>query len=82
MKIGGEYRLRNIGARNWLKFAVELRLDGGELSERIKDMAISLSDHATAVEKELGSEGLAHVIIGRLAARVKARAQTCQRLLS
>jgi hypothetical protein len=66
-------------SRNWLKFAVEFRLDSAELSERIKDMAISLSDHAIAVEKELESEGLAHVIIGRLASRVKARAQTCQR---
>jgi hypothetical protein len=26
MKIGGEYRLRNIGLRNWKKFAVDLHL--------------------------------------------------------
>ena len=64
MKVGGEYRLRNIGSRNWLKFAVDLRLDGARLSKRIKDVAISLSDHATAVEKELEAEGPAHVIIG------------------
>ncbi len=82
MKIGGEHRLRNIGSRNWLKFEVELRLNGAELSERIKEMAVSLADHATAIEKEFESEGLAHVIIGRLAARVKARAQSCQFLPS
>ena len=82
MKVGGEYRLRNIASRNWMKFAVELRLDSAELSDRIKDMAISLSNHATAIEKELASEGLAHVIIGRLAAKVKARTISCHRLMS
>jgi serine/threonine-protein kinase HipA len=82
MKIGGEYRLRNIGSRNWQKFAVELRLDGAELSKRIKDMAVSLSDHAAEVVKELESEGLSHVTIGRLAARVRTRVVSCRRLLS
>jgi serine/threonine-protein kinase HipA len=82
MKIGGEYRLRNIGSRNWQKFAVELRLDGAELSKRIEDMAVSLSDHTTEIEKELESEGLSHVTIGRLAARVRIRAVSCRRLLS
>jgi serine/threonine-protein kinase HipA len=82
MKIGGEYRLRNIGSRNWQKFAVELRLDGAELSKRIKDMAVSLSDHTTEIEKELESEGLSHVTIGRLATRVRTRAVSCRRLLS
>jgi serine/threonine-protein kinase HipA len=82
MKIGGEYRLRNIGPRNWQKFAMELRLDGAELSKRIKDMAVSLSDHATEIEKELESEGLSHMTIGRLAARVRTRAVSCRRLLS
>jgi serine/threonine-protein kinase HipA len=82
MKIGGEYRLRNIASRNWQKFAGELRLDSAELSKRIKDMAISLSDHATEIEKKLESEGLSHAIIGRLAARVKIRAVSCHRLLS
>ncbi len=82
MKIGGEYRLRNIGARNWQKFAAEFRLDDAELWERIKVMAVSLSDHAAAVEKELESEGFSHVTIGRLAARVRTRAISCHRLLS
>jgi len=82
MKIGGEYRLRNIGLRNWQKFAAELRLDGSRLLDRIKEMAISLSDHAIAIEKELESEGLSHAIIGRLAAKVKTRAIACRRLVS
>ena len=81
MKIGGEYRLRNIGLRNWQKFAAELRLDGSRLLDRIREMAISLSDHAIAIEKELESEGLSHAIIGRLAAKVKTRAIACRRLV-
>jgi serine/threonine-protein kinase HipA len=35
MKIGGEYRLRYIGLRNWKKFAVDLRLQEDWLIERI-----------------------------------------------
>jgi hypothetical protein len=51
-------------------------------SERIKNMANSLSDHATAVEKELESEGLVHVITGRLAAKVKDQGDSYRRLMS
>ena len=37
MKIGGEYRLSNIGLRSWHKFATELRLDEGLLDSSIED---------------------------------------------
>ncbi len=82
MKIGGEYRLRNIGERNWQKFAAGLRLDATRLRERIHEMAESLADQATPIEEKLEAEGLSHRILGQLAAKVKARAIFCHRLMS
>ena len=82
MKIGGEYRLSNIGLRSWQKFATELRLDEGLLIDRLKKMAASLPDHSATTLRELEGEGLSHVTITRLADRLKARADICQRQLS
>jgi HipA-like C-terminal domain len=58
MKIGGEYRLRNIGFRNWKKFALDLRLQEGLLIERIRAIAGSLPDHAATIQNELETAGL------------------------
>ncbi len=44
MKIGGEYRLRNIGLRHWQKLATALRLDDAELIDRIRAMVQALPD--------------------------------------
>ncbi len=79
MKIGGEYRLKNIGLRNWKKFALDLRLQGDWLIERIRAMASSLPDHAATIQNELEAAGLLHGTITRLARRLKARASSCQR---
>jgi hypothetical protein len=81
MKIGGEYRLRYIGLRNWKKFAVDLRLQEGWLIERIRAMAASLPDHAATIQNELETSGLLHGTITRLARRLKARASSCEKLL-
>jgi serine/threonine-protein kinase HipA len=82
MKIGGEYRLSNIGLRNWQKFAAELRLNEGLLVDRLKTMAAALPDYAATTLKELESEGVSHVTITRLPDRLKARAALCQRQLA
>ncbi|MGC1299366.1 MAG: type II toxin-antitoxin system HipA family toxin [Alloacidobacterium sp.] len=82
MKIGGEYRLKNIGVRNWQKLAAELRLDGAQLRERIQEMALLLSEQATTIEGKLVAEGLSHKILGQLAAKVKTRASACLRLMA
>jgi serine/threonine-protein kinase HipA len=81
MKIGGEYRLRYIGLRNWKKFAVDLRLREDWLIGRIRAMAGSLPDHAATIQNELEAAGLLHGTITRLARRLKARASSCEKLL-
>jgi serine/threonine-protein kinase HipA len=81
MKIGGEYRLRNIGLRHWQKLAAELRLDGTKLIDRIRTMAEALPDRATAIQKQIKGEGLSHVTVARLGTRLRTRAVACQSLL-
>jgi serine/threonine-protein kinase HipA len=81
MKIGGEYRLRNIGLRHWQKLAAELRLDEMKLIDRIRTMAQALPDQVTTIREQIEGEGLSHVTITRLCTRLKTRATACQRLL-
>ncbi len=81
MKIGGEYRLRNIGLRHWRKLATQLRLDDARLIDRIRAMAEALPDQAAAIQKQIEGEGLSHVTITRLWKRLATRAVACQRIL-
>jgi len=81
MKIGGEYRLRNIGLRHWQRFAAELHLDGDRLIKRMREMAGAFPRHIAAIEKQMKTEGLAHTTITRLARRLANRAQSCQQIL-
>lgn len=78
MKIGDEYRLRDIGLRHWQRLATPLRVDDEQLIDRISSMAQAISDQATAIRKQTEEEGLSHVTIPRLC---KTRAVACQRLL-
>ena len=71
MKIGGEYRLRNIGLRHWQRLATELRLDQAAIIDRIRVMASALPDYATDIQKQIEGEGLSHTTITRLSERLK-----------
>jgi serine/threonine-protein kinase HipA len=63
MKLGGEYRLRNIRLRPRKRFATDLRLDEPWLTGRIRTMAASVPDHATSIRNELVADGLSHITI-------------------
>lgn len=81
MKVGGEYRLRNIGLRHWQRLATELRLDDAKLIDRIRAMAQVMPDQAAAIQEQIAEEGLSHVTITRLCKRLETRAVACQKLL-
>jgi len=49
MKVGGEYRFRNIGLWHWQRLATETRLDECRTIDRVRTMAAALPDHATDV---------------------------------
>jgi serine/threonine-protein kinase HipA len=78
MKIGGEYRLRNIGLRHWHRLAADVRADGESLIARISTMAAGFPDLIATIQREVEAEGLSHPTISTLAQRIKSRAKLCQ----
>jgi serine/threonine-protein kinase HipA len=81
MKIGDEYRLRNIRPSHWRKLAVELKLDPGKTLRRVSDLAGQLADHVSTVKQQMVSEGLKHPIIPRLAEVVTKRAAAIRKMI-
>jgi serine/threonine-protein kinase HipA len=81
MKLGGEYRLRNIQQYHWRKLAEELRVDPEAMIHRVDDFARQLVDFLSEVRRRMTEEGLAHPIIGRLAEALAARASMCREIL-
>lgn len=81
MKIGGDYKLTQIGVREWEKFAREVRTDAEALIERIDSMARQLPDLVNGARTRAREEGLEHKIIERLATQLIERAAECRRVL-
>ncbi|MGY3695899.1 serine/threonine-protein kinase HipA [Bradyrhizobium sp. USDA 3240] len=81
MKVGGEYRLAQIGAREWQKFARETRFDAEKVIAGLNSLAELLPDNVSDVCTAAQAEGLDNVIIERLSAKLIERAKECQRLL-
>jgi serine/threonine-protein kinase HipA len=82
MRIGGSYRLRDIGRRNWEKLASELRFTDAALINRLMEFATILPDHVADTARQLHSEHLHHDLIDRLAGQLISRAEDCLRVLS
>lgn len=81
MRIGGEYRIRNIQWRHWVSFAAELRLDVDWMRQRMLKMAEMLPDHVKDLGSELASKGLAHPVIESLVSSLSGRADACLRMI-
>ena len=81
MKIGGEYRLRDIGLGHWQRLARDLRLDADTLVQRMRDMALALPDVLQDVRQAADADGLDHPLIARLTKMVTDRALRCAQLL-
>jgi serine/threonine-protein kinase HipA len=81
MKIGGEYKVSQIGLRQWQKFAREVRADVDQLVEVLIFMAKQLPDEVAAARARAQEEGLNHALVERLATQLIDRARECQRLL-
>jgi len=81
MKVGGEYRLRDIGARQWQKLAAEIRIDTDELLTRLRAMAKRLPDEVNAARVKAQREGLNKAFVARLAEELTKRAEACQKAL-
>jgi serine/threonine-protein kinase HipA len=81
MKVGSEYKLSQIGLRQWQKFAREARVDTDKLIERLIAMSKQLPDEANAALLRARDEGLAAAIVARLVTQLIERAGDCRRLL-
>lgn len=78
MKIGGEYRLRDIGLKHWRRFAEENRLDFEPVRSRISMMAAMLPDLAATVRDQIAAEGAPHPLNEKLASIFADRANWVQ----
>jgi serine/threonine-protein kinase HipA len=81
MKLGGEYRLRNISLHHWRKLAEELHVNHDAMIQRVDDLTRQLADHVSDIRRRMTGEGLTHPIIARLAEALRARAATCRDIL-
>ena len=81
MKLGGEYRLRNIYKNNWRKLAEQLRIEPDAMTSRVDDFARQLADRVPEMRARMAGEGVNHPIIGRLADALVARAARCRQIL-
>lgn len=82
MKVGGEYRIRDIGIRQWRKLAAEIRVDEGELMARLRATAARLPDEVNAARARAQHEGLNKALVARLAKELTNRAEACQKALA
>jgi serine/threonine-protein kinase HipA len=57
MKVGGEYRPRDIGLRQWRKLALEVRRDADVLVQRVRNLTAQLTDHVTHIRNRTSTPG-------------------------
>lgn len=81
MKVGGEYKLSQIGLQDWRKFARGLRIDADALIASMATMAEQIPDEVRAARDKAREEGLKEAVLDRLAKTLTERARTCERLL-
>jgi serine/threonine-protein kinase HipA len=81
MKIGGDYKLDQIGLRQWQKFAREMRLDADAFLARLTLTAKQLPDEVSTAKERARGQGLDAPVMERLAAQLVERGRECQRML-
>jgi len=79
MKIGGAYRLREIGSRNWEKFAAENKLSPKALQGRIAHLLEELPQKCRVTAGLLRTEGISHPVVDLLVETISARVNQCRK---
>jgi serine/threonine-protein kinase HipA len=82
MKLGGEYRFRNIQSRHWRKMAQEVRLDPDQVIARVNEFSGQVADHAADIARQMRKEGIDHPLIPRLSEALATRAADCRKILA
>jgi serine/threonine-protein kinase HipA len=81
MKIGNEYRLRNIVKYQWQKLAQGVGVDSDAVTARIVEIAEAILENIPEVTKRTKKEGLDHPLIDRLAKKLTDRIGACRKLI-
>ncbi|WP_271575053.1 HipA domain-containing protein [Bradyrhizobium sp. CCBAU 11361] len=81
MKVGGEYKLDQIGLRQWQKFSRELRVDADVLIATLISMAGQIPDPVADIRTRAQKEGLENAVIERLATALGVGAKDCEHVL-
>ncbi len=82
MKVGGEYRLREISRRHWERESKELGVDREELVHRLADLAARIPDELSAVCADPALKALDSALPARLTDAVSEHASRCARILT
>ena len=80
-EVGGRYRLDEVRARHWARFAADVRLPPAEVREMGLRMAGRLPGALSEVVANARDCGIDHPILDALVRTVSARAEDCARIL-
>lgn len=80
MKIGGQYRLRNIVGRNWSKLAREVAVEPDELRTRVSDLSDRLPDAFADASRSVDDD-IDSALPARLLDAVSNQTKNCRRRL-
>jgi len=79
MKIGGSYRLREIGSRSWEKFAAENKLDRKTLQARITHLMEELPQKCQLAADLIRKDGIDHPVVELLVETISERVTRCRK---
>ncbi|MEL6364984.1 MAG: type II toxin-antitoxin system HipA family toxin [Pseudomonadota bacterium] len=82
MKIGGEYKVRDIGARQWGKFADAIGMAEDAVRGEATEIVSQLTDAIDRVANQMRSDELNHPIIQKLVGALAERLERCRRVLN
>ncbi len=77
MKIGGKYRVREVGPHEWQKLTLQLNLEPDEVNAAVLRMAKAMPDLAASLRRRLQKQRLNHVVLDQLTERIAGRARKC-----
>lgn len=77
MKLGGHYRLREIGSTELRKLAVSTKQDPNRVIERAQELCVQLPSSVQEVLDQCARDGLDHAILEPLASALNGRARHC-----
>jgi serine/threonine-protein kinase HipA len=77
MKVGGKYRLREIGPHQWAKLASDLKLETDRVMDHVRRISGAIPDLSRDVLERTQADGLDDPVLARLATALSRRAKEC-----